>query len=938
MIFKKLFRPKHQHPDPQIRIQGIQALLPEQAEHKSDLHELAFNDEDPSVNLAALKRLNSFALWCKMAETAKSERIRKKAQAMVEDALFERGDLQLSEQERQRFVAECKSTALLEKLLNLPWLKSDQSGLLVQVLDKINKPHVMQQVFVQSDIESVQLSLINRIDEQSILNKCLKKTSFDSVKQQIRDKLEAAFIAKTRPIEVEKQTRMVLSQLLALKDKSDYAEIQDKYQELVEQYQQLAAQFSCLKADVKSNLIERFEDISRKVQASLEQLAPQWQANQAARALEQRITTLSDAARQCMAGVDELLQGDLEQVDTTSLTSIELELQQFQKQIDDVLSDISRQQVDLRVKLERLRHDITATLTTLNALPKLQQAIERAVEFLTVFAALPLPTDHSQVDASASYIKDQRFQWKQLTAPYQSYWPKTLSTQWDELHQRWRAAIKQLKESIKQNETRCRTKLKAIEQLVNQGKFKAAMSLYARVESWYFGLPERNQAYLQRSFDKVKNEIENLKDWQHYIAQPRKPALLKEAEAIRDKPLGIDKQASEVKRLRSEWNSLGKIDSEADSALNSAFESTLESAFEPCRQHYAQLQQEREDNLAKKQSVLKELDALTHSELDDKHVADQLASLQKQWRQIGKVDYKMLSELNEQYQASIDPVKQRVENYYQTNAEQKQSLLNKSLKLMEFEDIDLAIEQAKQLQKQWKHIGFAGPKRDGSLWQEFRQSNDQVFAKRQSLQDDAKQAIKQQINEFQLQLDPLVAQISEANSVSQLDSAKQDLGRLTSLLEDMDDKGSKGFRTKLSQLDKRIAEKRQQAISQQKANEITQLFNVLESSIENSLDDSVLASLSASWRQRLTDPTRPGYSRLELNVLLDILHEVPSSDAEQSLRSELQLTLMSKKLQEGVTLTAKDVLNMWLQHGAVEPQQKALLERLKKHVDEHAML
>ena len=100
MIFSKLFQPKYKHKDPLVRIQAIGTLSAEESQHKSVLHELAFNDSDNRVSVAALNKLNNFDLWWKMMEISKDERLARHARSKVEDALLGKNDIAISPKAR----------------------------------------------------------------------------------------------------------------------------------------------------------------------------------------------------------------------------------------------------------------------------------------------------------------------------------------------------------------------------------------------------------------------------------------------------------------------------------------------------------------------------------------------------------------------------------------------------------------------------------------------------------------------------------------------------------------------------------------------------------------------------------------------------------------------------------------------------------------------
>ena len=107
MIFSKLFRPKWQHKDAEVRLEAIRSLLVSDAEQKTQLHELAFNDSVTSVRLAALNKLDNFSIWWKLAQTDKDERVKKFALQKVEKQVLAAKPDQLSMEERETFLREC---------------------------------------------------------------------------------------------------------------------------------------------------------------------------------------------------------------------------------------------------------------------------------------------------------------------------------------------------------------------------------------------------------------------------------------------------------------------------------------------------------------------------------------------------------------------------------------------------------------------------------------------------------------------------------------------------------------------------------------------------------------------------------------------------------------------------------------------------------------
>ncbi|MFA3790409.1 DUF349 domain-containing protein [Aliiglaciecola sp. SL4] len=931
MIFKHFFRPKYQDPNPQVRIQAIANLVPEESQHKSQLHELAFNDEDPNVSLAALTRLNSFALWCKMADTAKSERVKKRAQAMVESALFEQGDLVISDQERKRFIAECKSNSLLEKMLQLPAVKNDESGLLLTVLNKLNKPHVLKQTFINSDNEKVQLSLLPLIDDESTLNKGLKRATSSAVADAIRDKLKQLEQAKLKPKEIEKDAKLVLSQLLALKDKSDFVHIKQQNDALVNSFLSLQQEFSYLKDETKIQLNARFEEISHKITHLIQQLAPSFEAAEQASALKKQLDEIADQVTSILTSANQELAQDVEKVTLGAVEAYEHALQACQQQLVSLLPALKHYN-DLKKSWDYISAQITQCRSTLERLPEFKKAVTLGKEFLEKFSHLAPPSDVSQISASKEFLSEQTLYWKALSEPYGSGWPKELEKQWQDRRKEFNAGLAKLLADVKQNENRCKAKLRAIDSLISQGKYNAAISLYSKVTSWYEQLPERNQQYISRQLETIKEQVENLKGWQQYIAQPRKPAVLKEAETIALHPLPIEQQVAEVKRLRSAWNSLGNTGNEADSILNKAFDMAIEKAFEPCRLHFAEMESQRKENEQQKLELIEQCKQLQTEDKGISDIADEVSVIQQRWKQIGKVDYKILDNINAAYANALKPLKERIQQFYQENAESKQSLVKQAQNLIELEDINEAVEQAKKLQLQWKNIGNAGRKQDSLLWKEFRSINDQLFAKRNDMQTSSKQALQKETQEAQTKLLEIQELANKADSFSAIEQVTEQLLGFNSALED---KVLKTLSHKIAKIEKQLINKKQSVHSNKKRGLLVSMFGLLNGTLDDGNGDDLLEQFPQAWKQAYLSNNATDFNRTEIAVLLDILEAVESPQEDLQLRKKLQLQMMTDKLQHGEQLDKDSLLLQFIKAGKlpVDATTKdiAVFERVKTH-------
>ena len=433
---------------------------------------------------------------------------------------------------------------------------------------------------------------------------------------------------------------------------------------------------------------------------------------------------------------------------------------------------------------------------------------------------------------------------------------------------------------------------------------------------------------LERTFSSVKEQIENLKDWQDYIAAPRKPAMLNEVQALITHPLDIDAQSSAIKSFRYQWNSLGKTDTESDQALNEAFESAIEQAFAPCREFYDQQQQQREQNMLAKQQVLAEIKNLYDNDCGIAQLTKSLRSVQQKWKNIGEVDFKHRNTLFDNYQQLLNPLRDKVSAFYQNNAEQKQALLIKAEKLLELDSVNEAIEQAKKLQQTWKTIDHAGKKAESELWAAFRKVNDSIFAKKYEVDQQEKSQLKEQValvKDHVAQLELLLGSAADKASVKSALQNKQMVIDMIALLP---------------VTERRVLEQRVQSLDEQQQVVLTallksakgqayqDLFSVLKLWQGDSEIPDGVAMLSKQWQQCFRELSE-NVERHDLTIKMEIVAQQDSPPKDATKRQSIQMQLMAHKLQTGDSLDMLSLLKDWIRAGSLSKSDITLLKRVE---------
>jgi len=917
MIFKHLFRPKYQHKDPQVRIQAIEDLSASEPEDKSILHELAFNDESPKVQLAALEKLDSFTLWWKLSETSKNERIKRRAFQMVESIVLDTSSDKLSSKERQSFIKECRHNALLEALILDTGIQQD-AVLSEHILTRLNKPHLTQKVLFTTCNPALQLTLLAPMEDESVLQKAARKLNAPEPLQLVQQKLNGLKLAKQKPLEIGKLVSLVLSKLLALVDSSDLEVLRGRRSELEAEYQTIATEFHWLSAEQNTEYTEKYRSIGAKLDKLEQKLEPEWLALQQQQQQQKHSALLMDKARAVLVEFEQQLASLLQQFEPDTANAITEKLQQTLTELEQALAGKEK---------ERLMVQLQQGKSTLAGLPEFQQQLQQARDLLASFQQEECPTEKHLLDAGFQRLNQVRSDWKQLKRQHLAFWPQELEQSWKQITGQWQQQLKQIKQELEQDSKYCRNKLRQVQNMVQQGKYNAAIGVYGKLQQMYLLLPEKQQAFLKRQFQAVQQKVENLQDWQAYIAQPRKPALLEQIKTLVDKPLAIQQQAEQVKALRQEWNSLGKLDSEEDHILNQAFDAACELAFAPCREFYAEQEQQRAQNLVMKQQLMAQLSALDLDVIESKTLIKEFRQLQQQWRDIGEVDYKQHSVVNRQYALLCEPIRNKVQAFYTDNAGLKQKLIKDAEQLLALDDMREATDLAKQLQQQWKSVEYAG-KQDNNLWQQFRQVNDQLFQRKQALDssrreqnDEIVKQLKQLLEQGQ---NTLLQAKDKAEIARALDMAST---QFADLLQQLPVKLARQYeglwqQLKSSQQDKL---KQQQVLKQQQLYlDVLAFAEVWQQQVPDGVQD-----LPQQWKNCF-DTSEQEFDRLQLTVLMEIIAEKESKVENAQLRQELQLKLMASKLEQGISYTLENLLQQWLKQGPLSDSDLVLLPRVQQ--------
>jgi hypothetical protein len=183
-----------------------------------------------------------------------------------------------------------------------------------------------------------------------------------------------------------------------------------------------------------------------------------------------------------------------------------------------------------------------------------------------------------------------------------------------------------------------------------------------------------------------------------------------------------------------------------------AFDANLKLIRDRKFQFSRQLEEQKSENLNRKQELVEKLRVLVDSP-DNTHQFDSFKELQREWRSIGPVPGAQAKTLWANYHALVDRFYDNQSIYFELkeldrkkNLEAKLELCHRAEKLANVEMIKDAIRELNELHHEFKHIGPVPIEDKEAVWQRFKAASDAVYARRdaylQNLQSELQQNLE----------------------------------------------------------------------------------------------------------------------------------------------------------------------------------------------------
>ncbi|MCE7523928.1 DUF349 domain-containing protein [Alloalcanivorax xenomutans] len=347
----------------------------------------------------------------------------------------------------------------------------------------------------------------------------------------------------------------------------------------------------------------------------------------------------------------------------------------------------------------------------------------------------------------------------------------------------------------------------ALRRELQKGNLKHANRLWLKAEAV---LEEENDTWLSKQLQRLEERRNELRDWHAFAAQPKKDRLCEQMEALIGGNLDAEEQASAIQALHDEWRELMSSDQDQDQAQWDRFKAASDQAYEPCRAHFRELDEQRADNLRRREQLCRQLADFVAAQDWQRANWQAVWEIRRQapqeWKSLQPVRFTDARDVQKRFSALLSEIDQQMEGAWREAEQQRQAMIAEAEALLAQEDLDSATREAQQLQKRWRQAGWLPPGRHRPHQKRFRRIMDDLFGARQARLEQRRNELEEKQNEGIAVLEQVAAALKEPLA-SQDESALRDHA---AALDELDEAalgraGQRQFRRLREQIQERLA-------------------------------------------------------------------------------------------------------------------------------------
>jgi len=261
-------------------------------------------------------------------------------------------------------------------------------------------------------------------------------------------------------------------------------------------------------------------------------------------------------------------------------------------------------------------------------------------------------------------------------------------------------------------------------------------------------------------------ELREAEDWQRWTNVPKAEALIATARQMLEAPTTPD-LGNRLRGLQALWKEVGPMPQRRSKDLWDQFKVACDQVYDKVRGQRAVEQEKFVEVATVKEALIAEAEAAQDS-TDWAVTAEKLKALQQQWKQSGYLPRKQGDELWRRFRAACDRFFERRQPEIEARrAEEVANLAEKHRLIARAQAVTAAapaergwgqsIAEIKELQHQWRDVGFVPRREADAVYKMFRAACDALFQKRDDARDAEANAHRTEIDAVRAEIEAVIA-------------------------------------------------------------------------------------------------------------------------------------------------------------------------------------
>ena len=773
-MFKKLFQRKPKPSNKERQLERIESLDSSSPQHLSQLLELAKSDPDPNIRSAAASRIGLRDCLAALLKDEQDATVRSRLVKLLFKQCSDDDAIEIATNLLRHADDDKSRIALLADV--------QQPAAATFIATRIQDPKALIEAAVEHKISRVRLAAAQQLQDEDSLHELAHKARDKSVNQWVRARLKEVKELRHQEEQNVAQIEKIIDdgrQLAKSDNPVDYRQRLSRLQSHFESLQQQsdAAQQQVIQ-QIFSDCGTRADDFEQaSADAANAKAEPTMAAEKTAEPIVEEAPPIDPEAHvrdQIHANLADALDAET----TLTVESIRTLLHNSRSAWDTLSNDSP--QHGFHLCFEKLKDAATS-----------QEYLAANGDALLAMSDTTI--DDSLDDETLQTLHNNLKEYLDVLS-WPANWPVPEAIQkLRESHHKTQQLHKQRRELSRKRAQQLDKKIHRMGEALRRKNLRLANNIHREVEEALPKFTGHEQRKLQQHLDKHLPEFTKLLDWHEYSSEPKKEALCEQMEALIERQQPPEARAESVKKLRAEWRTVTAANVKKDDPLWTRFNAAAEQAYAPCEPFFEKLNERKRDNLNQRERLTDELEQLMADINWQQPSFDMLDKVLRtaraEWQQYSPVHFPDAKPCQKRFDALMDKVHGALQTQRKNNAKLREQLISRANALVEHTDVDESISQALKLQDEWKAIGPVTPQMQRKQWQQFRQSMDAVFARRQAARDASNAEQQSQINEVKTLIEKLeelakrpeeqLSQTSEEASAlqQQISEASQDLGK-----------------------------------------------------------------------------------------------------------------------------------------------------------------